>query len=226
MLRLRGGEEAGEGHVREPRLSRGPVPVYSFLQRRSPKRSFRPRSRAMLRPFAVLAALAVGLLVLSDGRTADGAGRRARRGRCCHSSGVPCGEACSPCQEAASPAPFLPAAYYVYCCCPKVSSNWQEMSAASATEAQSLVDQCIDQNGCTSAFCTELQMNLLGVSCEAFRDSFAPPPSKAYYVYCCCNGRWQPGANNPYGNFGLAMQAAQHCRNQLKCSKTIISRTA
>jgi hypothetical protein len=175
----------------------------------------------MPRPVSVLAALAVGLLVLSECPTTDGAGRRGlRRGRCCTPC-APCCETGAPSPEAAPGYAAAPRSYdlvEVYCCC---MDQWVDKGAYPPDKADAIVQKCLD-DGCSSGFYSLDPMDIQGVPCAAFtaqRSAAAGP--KLWYVYCCCNGCWR--ALGPFDNQGAANSAAQHCKTHCHCRNAIVA---
>jgi hypothetical protein len=173
----------------------------------------------MPRPVAVLAALAVGLLALSDCPTTEGAGRRgSRRGHCCC---PPCCETYSPSQAAGpgyAPSPAFYDLVYVYCCCNGV---WEYKGAYSSSEAQKVMQKCQD-DGCSTPFYSLDYMGIEATPCAVFdlRRRVAGAP-QTWYVYCCCNGCWK--ALGPFDNHGAANSAAQHCKTHCHCRNAIVA---
>ena len=176
----------------------------------------------MCRPIAVLAALAVGLLVLSDCPSTEGAGRRGSRGgRCCY----------TPCPPNCETSPFYhvaPSGYalrqvskdlvHIYCCC---NGMWDHRASVPLEKAEEEMKKCTDED-CTSPFYSTDFMDIENTVCVSpIRRTAAPGAPQRWYVYCCCHGCWK--ALGPYDNHGTAHSAAQHCKHCCHCQNAIVA---
>jgi hypothetical protein len=175
----------------------------------------------MCRRVALLGALAVGLLVLLDGPTAEAGRRRARR---CHTLSAPCPETFG--TERANLRTYD--LVRVYCCC-NGRYNFMTDCSPEAAEAYILANCANNPNGCTSGFSTAVPPPdqddaVQGSLCpiiDGFYAGAQAAPKKSWHVYCCCRGCWRfAGCFKDHAD---ARCAERRCKQCCHCTNAIIA---